>query len=130
MNEEIEAELNVAREALLESEQLQKVGLLRGAGSRIYFSIFHAASAALLAEGKRCGSHKETIATFGLEFAKTRRLDPKYHRYLIDAEDFREEADYVTTLPVSAERVAELITKAREFLSRIEGFLQGEWRQE
>lgn len=123
MNQEIEAELRVAHEALLESEQLLKLGLLRGAGSRIYFAVFHAASAVLLAEGRRCSSHRETIATFGLLFARTGRWDPKFHRYLIDAEDFREEADYMTDVPVKVEGVVERLQKAREFVAMAEAFL-------
>ena len=125
MNEEIQAEIAVAHQALLAAEHLYRLNLPRDAATRIYFAMFHAASAMLLAEDKRFQSHGETIGAFGLFFAKTKRIDPKFHRYLIDAEDFRQEADYVTMLAVSPEKVIEWIAKAREFVAMAEAFIRG-----
>lgn len=81
MNGEIQAEMAVAHQALLAAEHLHRLNLPRDAATRTYFAMFHAASAILLAEGKRFQSHGETIGAFGLLFAKTRRVDPRFHRY-------------------------------------------------
>ena len=35
----------------------------------------------------------------GREYAKSGRLDPEFHRWLIDAQDFRNIGDYCTLLP-------------------------------
>jgi uncharacterized protein (UPF0332 family) len=55
------------------------------AASRAYYALFYAAEALLLAEGLAFSSHAAVIAGFGKVFAKTQRLDPRFHRYLIDA---------------------------------------------
>ncbi len=34
------------------------------------------------------------ISAFGREFAKTEKLNPKFHRWLIDAQDLRNIGDY------------------------------------
>lgn len=125
MNEEIQTEMAVAHEALLAAEHLYRVNLLRDSGTRIYFAMFHAASAMLLVDRKRFKSHGETIGAFGLFFAKTKRVEPKFHRYLIDGDNFREIADYMTPVPIKREDVSRWIEKAREFLAMAEDFLRG-----
>ncbi len=130
MTEEIQAELDVARQSLREARTLASVGLPRGAAARAYFAMFHAATAMLLSEGKRFKSHKETIGAFGRCFTKKGRLDSKFHRYLIDAEDFREVADYTPCAPIAPEKVEQMIKQASEFLTMAEDFLRGGRRQE
>jgi len=44
--------------------------------------------------GQSYSSHSAVISAFGREFAKTGRLDSKYHRWLIDAQDLRNIGDY------------------------------------
>ena len=60
---------------------------------------------------------------FGKEFAKTGILDPKFHRYLIDAQDFRILGDYGIGPKVTAEQVQEVFHWTREFLSVVEEML-------
>jgi uncharacterized protein (UPF0332 family) len=125
MIEDVQAEMEAARQSLRAAERLSSDGLTRDGASRVYFAMFHAASAMLLAEGMRFRSHKETISAFGRAFAKERRIDPKYHRYLIDAEDLREVADYGTHAIISPENVTQAIEQATEFVAMAETFLEG-----
>lgn len=63
------------------------------------------------------------IRAFGERFSKTRRLDPKYHRYLIDAFDERQTADYDTSADVTRDLVLKIIGWGEEFLEAARKFL-------
>ncbi|HEV2418640.1 MAG TPA: HEPN domain-containing protein [Terriglobia bacterium] len=125
MRDEVKSELAIGGEALQAAINLLEDGLIRDAASRVYFVAFHSASAILLSIGERYASHKELISAFGREFAKTGRIDSKFHRYLIDAQELRELADYGTHAPISRERVAATIEQAREFFAMAQQFLEG-----
>jgi uncharacterized protein (UPF0332 family) len=56
--------------------------------------MFYVASALLANVGQSYSSHASVISGFGREFAKTEKLDPKFHRWLIDARDLRNIGDY------------------------------------
>ncbi|MGH9432864.1 MAG: HEPN domain-containing protein [Terriglobia bacterium] len=119
------SELDIAGQALRAATGLAASGLPRDAVSRAYFAMFHAATAMLLAENMSFESHEETIGAFGRLFAKAGRVDRRFHRDLINAEDFREIADYVRNAPISAEKVSDTIRTATEFLAMAETFLEG-----
>lgn len=94
------------------------------AASRAYYALFYIAEALLLAEGVSYSSHAAVIAGFGKVFAKPQRLDSRFHRYLIDAQDIRNLSDYGVGIGVSREQVAELLTWCDEFLAAATRFLQ------
>ena len=64
------------------------------------------------------------MSQFGESYAKTGRLDPKYHRWLIDAFDQRIEGDYGFDSVISPETAGEAIEQATEFLSAAEALLR------
>jgi hypothetical protein len=49
--------------------------------------------------------------------AKTCRVDPRFHRYLIALRILRELADYGSHAPIERETVSEAIRRAAEFLA-------------
>jgi len=81
-----------------ESHQVAKVlrygGHIRFAAAQSYYTIFYLAQALLLSKGLTYSSHSAVVAEFGKEFAKTKILDPKFHRYIIDAQVVREVGHY------------------------------------
>lgn len=94
------------------------------AASRAYYALFYVAEALLLAEGLAFSSHAAVIAGFGRTFARPGRLDPRFHRYLIDAQDLRNLGDYGVGSGVSREQVAELLAWCDEFLAAATAFLE------
>ncbi len=60
---------------------------------------------------------------FGAHFAKPARIDPKFHRFLLDAFDRRIQADYSFEALISEDEVASMIDQAREFLEQGERLL-------
>ena len=61
---------------------------------------------------------------FGMEFAKPKLLDPKFHPYLIEAHKREIIADYRTDKKVSGEQVREMPVWAKEFIKAAENYLK------
>jgi uncharacterized protein (UPF0332 family) len=76
--------------------------------------------ALLLQNGLAFSSHSAVIAAFGKEFAKTAKLDPKLHRYLLDAQDLRNASDYGIGSSVDATTLTEVLGWAAEFIAAAE----------
>jgi uncharacterized protein (UPF0332 family) len=53
--------------------------------SRAYYAMFYVAEALLHERNLQFSKHAAVHAAFGKQFAKTGDLDPKYHRWLIQA---------------------------------------------
>ena len=94
------------------------------AASRAYYTMFYAAQALLLEDGLSFSKHSAVISAFGVRFAKTERVPPHFHRYLIRAQEARTLGDY-STKPVDQEESAEQIRRAEEFLEMAERVLAG-----
>jgi uncharacterized protein (UPF0332 family) len=85
--------------------------------------MFYVAEALLAEEDQRSSTHSGVHSMYGSSFAKTRRLDPKYHRWLLDAFDTRLQGNYGLDAMITAEEAARTIDQAAEFLSTAQAFL-------
>lgn len=126
MKAEVAALLEKAARSRRAAALLAEQDYLDFAAARAYYALFYTAEALLLAEGLSFSSHSSLIAGFGKTFAKTQRLDPRFHRYLIDAQDIRNMGDYGIGIGVTRDQVADLLTWADEFLVAAHAFLREE----
>ena len=94
MTTELSAYVDKAKESLTASKLLADNGLYDFAGSRAYYTMFYIAEAFLWKKGLSFSSHAAVIAAFGRELAKPGIVPVEFHRYLIDAQDKRTQADY------------------------------------
>jgi uncharacterized protein (UPF0332 family) len=123
MTEEVKKLFEKAEHALEVAEELLKSGYPSDSASKIYYSMFYAAQALLKSEGIDVTKHSAVESAFGYYFAKPGRIDPKYHRMLIDARKVREMADYDIQEEI-VEPVASLkVEEGRAFLSAIKTLL-------
>ena len=87
--------------------------------AKAYYVMFYCASALLINNDIKRSSHSGVISAFGRFFAKTGKIDPKYHRVITKAQVDRETADYdiykIILRGVAERRVEE----AEEFLNEI-----------
>ncbi len=67
--------------------------------------------------------HSGVHALFGAHFAKPGRIDPKFHRFLLDSFDRRIQADYSFEAVITPEEVIAMIDGVREFLKHAEKLL-------
>lgn len=85
--------------------------------------MFYAAQALLNTEGIDVVKHSAVEAAFGYHFAKTGKIDAKFHRMLMNARKIREIADYDIDEEI-IEPIASLkIDEGRAFLSVIKDYL-------
>ena len=109
MNEHMRRLLNRALDSIEAAEGLMNMNKIEIAAGRAYYAMFYIAEALLEQKGLEFGQHGQVIGAYGLHFAKTRELDPKYHRWLADAFDIRSTSDYDVDENISAELVATLV---------------------
>ncbi|MEO0397549.1 MAG: HEPN domain-containing protein [Cyanobacteria bacterium P01_A01_bin.137] len=125
MTAELSAYVNKAKESLAASKLLADNGLYDFAGSRAYYTMFYIAEAFLWQKGLSFSSHAAVIAAFGKELAKPGFVPVEFHRYLIDAQDKRTQADYGIendTILAQAE-VRTLISQSERFIQLAESNL-------
>lgn len=124
MKPEVEELLDKAKRSLKTAENILKDGEVDFAGSRAYYAMFYVAEALLLERGLSFSSHSAVSANFGKEFAKTKILNPKFHNYLIKAQDRRNIGDYAIGDHLTEEEVREMLGWAKEFIKAAENYLK------
>lgn len=109
--------------AIHAAEQLLHGGDTEFVVGRAYYAMFYTAEALLNEKGLRFRKHGGVHGAFGEHFAKTSELDPKYHRWLLQAFNKRVTGDYGVEAVVTAEEVDLMIEQAREFLQEAQRYL-------
>ena len=122
MDKEQRALLDASKDKLGVAETLLENGSLSDAVSRAYYSMFHAARAALLEEGSRPKTHQGVISELG------RLLRDDIDRDLIssmsEVQSLREDADYEPYFEIDESVAEDSIDKARVLRVQIEEFIE------
>lgn len=108
--------LERSERAIRSAHLLALDGDLDGAASRLYYAMFYVAEALLEAKRIAFKSHHAVIAAYGEQFAKTRDLDPRFHRALLHAFQQRQLGDYSVLAAVEREAIDTLAADATDFL--------------
>ena len=117
MTDDVRLHLERADDCIADAELLLAASRVGAAVSRAYYTMFHAATAALLHRGITRHSHQGVIAAFGQVFAKPGHVDARLHRYFADAFDLRQESDYLPVVRLVDEKAQEVLGWAREFVA-------------
>ncbi len=96
------------------------------AAGRAYYAMFYTAEALLNEKGFQFGKHGNVIGAYGQHFAKTKELDPKFHRWLLTSFDIRQIGDYALDPNVETEDVVQIISQAQEFLETAIQYVEGQ----
>jgi uncharacterized protein (UPF0332 family) len=123
MKAEVQVLLEKARQSQQAAELLLREGYPDFAAARAYYAMFYATEGLLLEHGLSFSSHAAVIGAFGREFAKPALLAPRLHRYLLDAQDYRNLGDYGIGPKVTPIQAQEVLQWTAEFLTAIETFL-------
>ena len=125
MKEETRKLVEKGKSAIHAAEVLLQANEVEFAAGRAYYAMLYTAKALLTEKGIRVGrKHSSVHALFGEHFAKSGALDPKFHRWLIDAFDQRLLGDYEIEATITTEQVQEIIQQAREFLDATRRYLE------
>lgn len=95
------------------------------AASRLYYAMFFIAEALLAARGASFSSHSAVISAFGQQFAKTKEIDPRFHRALLTGFSQRQLGDYAASSGLSDVDIESLVGEAVSFLTAARSWLQG-----
>lgn len=108
--------LRKAQDSLNAAELLYDDGYYEFCVSRTYYTMFYITQAFLLDLELTFSKHSAVISGFGKEFILSKKIDKKFHRYLIDAQNIRNIGDYDMVAEVSKEDASIEILRAREFI--------------
>ena len=122
--EEINKLIQKAEHTLKAAEELLKSAYPSDAASKAYYAIFYAARALLLSENVDVTKHSAVESAFGFNFAKTGKLDPRYHRMLMEARKIREIADYDIDEDIKEQTSSERLADAKAFVSAAKKLLK------
>ncbi len=107
--------LEEARESVGAAELLLDGGYAGYAASRAYYAMFHVAEAFLEGEEMSFSKHSAVIAAFGRDFAHAGKVPVEFHRFLLQAQEYRHSADYGPYGAVTPKRAQEQIECAERF---------------
>jgi uncharacterized protein (UPF0332 family) len=117
------AEWNRARESFQAAETLTRDGLYADAISRAYYSILHAAKAALHVHDVAAESHPAVRRMFALHLVKAGEIETEWSAYLTESLDDRLAADYDAEILFSRQEARNECRRTGEFLKRIKRYL-------
>ncbi|MBI5442794.1 MAG: HEPN domain-containing protein [Deltaproteobacteria bacterium] len=123
MNEGSAAFLAKAERALAAADLLLREGHAEFASGRAYYAMFYVAEALLAEAGESFRKHSGVHAAFGRRFAQSGELDPKFHRWLLDAHDARLADDYGFESAMTGDDVRTMIDRAAQFLAAARSWL-------
>lgn len=123
MSLETDRLLDKAAHAIHSAQLLLQAGEGDFAAGRAYYAMFYTAEALLRQKELEFHKHSAVHAAYGLHFAKTKLLNPKFHVWLLNAFDRRLEGDYDIEPSMPPDVVAMGIERAQEFLDAAKQFL-------
>jgi uncharacterized protein (UPF0332 family) len=124
MTEDQEELLLKAQQSLAAAQLLLGNDYTDFAASRAYYAMFYAAEALLERDGLSFSSHIGVISAFGREFARTKRVPAKFHRYLIEAQNLRTTGDYGQFNAVDQAQASNIVEQSREFLAMVQSLIE------
>ena len=116
--------LHKAIDSIEAAEILLEIDKSEISAGRAYYAMFYIAEALLHEKELKFSKHSGVHAAFGEHFAKTKELDPKFHRWLLDAFDKRLVGDYSVDVAIDRDSAVAIINQAREFLEAAQIYLE------
>lgn len=121
--DEADKELQRAKKALKSAQILLNSGLFEDSISRAYYSVLHAAKAALSVKGVDTDTHAGVRRMFGLYLVKKGEIAKEFATILIAEQEDREIGDYAIGIEIPKDRAAKRVDEAEKFLNEIEKFI-------
>lgn len=115
--------LQKARDELESSEIMLQNTTFSQSINRSYYAIFHATRSLLALDKFDARKHSGVIAYFNRHYIKTGKIETKFGKILILAENIRIKSDYDDFYIASKQQAEEQLSNAREFIERIETYI-------
>ena len=128
MNDNLKAlihyRLEQAEESISSAKLLLENEKYRPIVSRAYYAMFYAVLALLVKEKLKVSKHSGVIGTFNRVFVKKGIFDKALSRWLQEAFDLRQRADYREMFTVSFERADSILKNAEIFVTKVKGHFE------
>ena len=122
--EEIKGYVNYRLESAYKTFDAAKVlaenGFWNSAVNRLYYAVFYAVNALLVANNIKTKSHSVIKSMFSSHFIKTGKLDIKYGKLLSKLHNWRQKGDYENIFDYDEEAVRPLFEPVSEMIKQIE----------
>ncbi len=109
-----------SRKSLEEAQAVSKLGYWNLAGNRLYYCVFHMASALLLDKGLSAKTHAGVIHLIGEKFIATGLIERTYGRLFSRLYELRQSGDYDDMYDATEEEVAPYFSKVSKFVADME----------
>lgn len=111
--------LDQADEALRAARMMLADGLERSAVNRAYYAMFYAVLGLLATKAQETSRHSGAISRFDRDYVKPGILPRDFSRWLHEAFNQRQSADYAAAYEIEAEGIKELVDHAALFVGGI-----------
>jgi len=116
MTEEAQLHFERAAECVEDSRILLDNKRPAAAIARTYYAMFHAATAVLAVKGVKRTSHRGILSAFGHYLVKPGLIEQKFHIYLREAFELRQQTDYDPIVDVDIQQAKEILEQAIDFV--------------
>lgn len=89
------------------------------AANRYYYACYHALQALMINNGMACHTHAGLIASFGMYFVKTGKVDVSFGRFVSRLEQLRERSDYNCNYDVTEDEVMTMKEPSHQLIDKI-----------
>jgi uncharacterized protein (UPF0332 family) len=113
----------MAEESLASARREYEFGAYSFAINRLYYTIFYAASAALLERQLTFVKHSGVRAAFHREFIKTELLDKEWGKFYDELFEDRQEGDYLAFSSFERSYVEAQLKRGAQFLNLLGGLM-------
>ncbi len=124
MHNRVDTELLKAKTAIADARTLREGGGSDAAIiNRLYYACFHAAQAALYADGYDPTTHNAVVRLFGREFVNAGQVAKSRGRFLSRMKDLRNDADYGHEDIETDVGIDALVTRTTNFVDEMSDLL-------
>jgi len=117
--------LKRARETLLDAQKYFKDATLNSTVNRIYYAMFYAVNGLLISKELSSSKHSGVRALFNKEFINKGTVEKNWGKFYSEMFNNRQEGDYADYTEFKREDVEKWLSKAEEFVKRIEEITLG-----
>jgi uncharacterized protein (UPF0332 family) len=102
-----------------EAQKVTSISLWNLAANRLYYALYHAASALLLSDGLTSHTHKGLVTQISLNYVKDGRLNAEDGKLIRQLFNMRHEGDYEDFEETSEEDIRTATPKVKDLLNKL-----------
>lgn len=117
----VDYRIEKAKKSFEEAQKVAAISLWDLAANRLYYALYHAASALLLSEGLASHTHKGLLAQISLNYVKEGRLTLEEGKLIRQMFNMRHEGDYEDFEEAYEEDILEAAPKVKQLVEKLIG---------